>query len=177
VVARAFRGDTERAGSLAAELRRAQQTAPFGDGQGIAAASHDGVSTGFDTSGNMPFRLFRRLHVGATSWLVFAQRQFNPFYATTTGPCDDGDACTLDLPHVTGGCAHPLVVAPEGAELTCHLDNLRPLLESPARPCRRQCFRKLQRRIERIEGLIRKATMARGPDCLRALSRGLAIAR
>ena len=56
------------------ELARAQTTPPFGDGFGIAAASHDGVSTGFG------FKLFRRLHVGATAWHVFAESGFNPYY-------------------------------------------------------------------------------------------------
>ena len=58
------------------ELRRAQQTPPFGDVYGIAAACHDALSTGFD------FEYFQRLHVGATSWLVFAQRGVNPYYLT-----------------------------------------------------------------------------------------------
>jgi hypothetical protein len=61
---------------IRAELRRAQQTAPFGDTQGIVAASHDGLSTGFD------FKYFRRLHIGATSWNVFAQLRFNPYDQT-----------------------------------------------------------------------------------------------
>ena len=56
------------------ELNRAQATPPFGDGFGIAAAAHDAISTGFD------FKLFRRLHVGATAWHVFAQLGFNPYY-------------------------------------------------------------------------------------------------
>ncbi len=56
------------------ELNRAQATPPFGDGFGISAASHDGISTGFG------FKLFRRLHVGATAWHVFAQLGFNPYY-------------------------------------------------------------------------------------------------
>ncbi len=63
--------DAER---LRALLRRAQNKLPFGDRKGLAAASHDGVSTGFG------FLLFRRLHVGATAWNVFAQLRFNPFY-------------------------------------------------------------------------------------------------
>jgi hypothetical protein len=43
-------------------------------------ASHDGLSTGFDTAGGDPFKYFRRLHVGATAWNVFAQMGFNPYY-------------------------------------------------------------------------------------------------
>lgn len=60
--------------SLRGELRRAQMTPPFGDGNGVVAASHEGLSTGFN------FKYFRRLHVGATAWNVFAQLAVNPYY-------------------------------------------------------------------------------------------------
>jgi len=79
-VAYAWAGQPAMAESLRQELRRAQQTAPFGDGRGIAAACHDAVTTGFD------FKLFRRLHVGATAWNVFAQLGFNPYYQSATPP-------------------------------------------------------------------------------------------
>ena len=59
------------------ELSRAQQTPPFGDTRGLVAASHEGLTTGFD------FKYFRRLHIGATAWNVFAQLGYNPFYQTT----------------------------------------------------------------------------------------------
>jgi len=64
-----------RAAIFRVQLRRAQRTAPFGDGRGLSASSHDGLSTGFG------FKYFRRLHVGATGWNVFAQLGFNPFMA------------------------------------------------------------------------------------------------
>jgi hypothetical protein len=67
--------------NLRQELYRAQQTSPFGDGYGIVAASHEGISTGFD------FKYFRRLHIGATSWNVFAQLGFNPFNQITNQAC------------------------------------------------------------------------------------------
>ncbi|HYV05414.1 MAG TPA: hypothetical protein VFB82_12550, partial [Blastocatellia bacterium] len=67
-----------QAESLRQELINAQMAA-FSDGQGMAAASHDGVSSGFG------FKLFRRLHVGATAWNVFAQLAFNPYYQTSAG--------------------------------------------------------------------------------------------
>ena len=73
----AFATQAAAAESLRQELRRAQQTSPVGDGRGIAAASHDGLSTGFN------FKYFRRLHVGATAWTVFGQLEFNPFYQTS----------------------------------------------------------------------------------------------
>jgi len=78
----------DRAEALRQELRRAQATPPFGDGEGIAAASHDGVSTAFGT-----FLLNRRIHVGATAWNLFAQLQFNPFYAE---PIAGGCTAALD---------------------------------------------------------------------------------
>ncbi len=66
--------DNNIADDLAEELRIVQQTTPFGNGLGISAACHDGISTGFG------FKLFRRLHVGATAWHIFAQLKFNPYY-------------------------------------------------------------------------------------------------
>jgi hypothetical protein len=72
-VAYALVGRKGAAETLRRHLRRAQQNAPSGDGLGIVAASHDGLSTGFG------FKYFRRLHLGATAWLVFAQSEFNPF--------------------------------------------------------------------------------------------------
>lgn len=70
-------GNSLRLDQLRATLQAAQQTPPpYGDGMGMPAASHDGVSSGFG------FDLFRRPHVGATSWNIFAQKGFNPFYQT-----------------------------------------------------------------------------------------------
>jgi hypothetical protein len=80
-VAYAVAGLCTEAALLSQELRRAQQTEPFGDGYGIVAASHDGLSTGFQ------FKYFRRLHTGATAWNVFAQLQFNPYYQTSAIAC------------------------------------------------------------------------------------------
>jgi hypothetical protein len=63
-----------------AGLRRAQVTAPFGDGEGLAASTRDGLTTGFG------FKYFRRLHIGATAWNVFAQLGFNPYYGQFIAP-------------------------------------------------------------------------------------------
>jgi hypothetical protein len=49
------------------ELTKAQQTAQNANGKGLVAASHDLVSTGFT------WTYSARLHVGATSWFVFAE--------------------------------------------------------------------------------------------------------
>ncbi len=67
-------GQVELAERLRAELRRAQQTSPFGNALGLSAASRDGLTTGFG------FKFFRRLHIAATAWHVFAQSHFNPYY-------------------------------------------------------------------------------------------------
>jgi hypothetical protein len=77
-------GRPQDAGTFTATLGQAQGTPPFGDGFGIAAASRDGLTTGF--SG---FLYFLRLHVGATAWTVFAQLGFNPF---TANPIAGGPA-------------------------------------------------------------------------------------
>ncbi len=72
-VAYAVAGRPGMAEAIRAELRRAQQTPPFGNGGSLVAASRDGLSTGFG------FEYFRRLHIGASSWNVFAQLGFNPY--------------------------------------------------------------------------------------------------
>lgn len=73
-VAYAVEGRGSQAGALRRELRRAQKTPHFGEAGGIVAASHDGLTTGFG------FEYFRRLHVGATAWNVFAQLGIDPYY-------------------------------------------------------------------------------------------------
>jgi hypothetical protein len=76
-VAYAFGNRLPDAEALRQVLRTAQQTPPpDGNGLGTPAASHDGVSSGF------AFKLFHRLHIGATSWNVFGQLAFNPYYQT-----------------------------------------------------------------------------------------------
>ena len=79
-VAYAVMGRANTADSVRAELRRAQANPAFGRSGGIAAASHDALTTGFD------FRYFRRLHIAATAWNIFAQLGFNPFVDTAAAP-------------------------------------------------------------------------------------------
>jgi hypothetical protein len=70
-------GNSQQMDQFRSMLQTAQQIPPpYGDGMGTPAASHDGVTSGFG------FNLFRRPHVGATSWNIFAQKGFNPFYQT-----------------------------------------------------------------------------------------------
>ena len=63
-----------------AELRKAQENAENTDGEGIVAASHDGVTTGFD------WKYFSRLHIGATAWYIFASIHYNPYWGDRTIP-------------------------------------------------------------------------------------------
>ena len=78
-------GEQDKAAIYLEELRRAQATPPFGDGQGLVAASQDGISTGFEDRFGNEIKLFRRLHVAAVAWHIFAQLQFNPFHTDLDG--------------------------------------------------------------------------------------------
>lgn len=60
------------------ELSRAQTSANNNNGKGIVAACHDDVSTGFGWS--YP----NALHIGATSWYIFAERKYNPYWGIST---------------------------------------------------------------------------------------------
>ncbi len=59
-----------------AELERAQGTAPGNNGDGLVAALHDHLTTGFT------WEYFNRLHIGATAWFLFAQQGYNPYWGT-----------------------------------------------------------------------------------------------
>ena len=52
-------------------------------GGGIPAASIDGLTTGFDLPDGSPWVYYRRAHVGATGWAVFACG-FNPFWSVAS---------------------------------------------------------------------------------------------
>lgn len=85
-VAYALAGENSNAETYRQALRSAQQTAANADGEGLVAASRDGLTTGFDTAAGTPFHYFRRLHVGATAWNVFAQLGVNPYYEPLAAP-------------------------------------------------------------------------------------------
>ncbi len=90
------------------ELNQAQATPPFGDGFGIAAASHDAVTSGFG------FNLFRRLHVGATAWHVFAQLGFNPYYQRQKSSCPSIMIDPETLPNGSIGTAYSQMLTAGG---------------------------------------------------------------
>ncbi|OAD18901.1 hypothetical protein THIOM_005489 [Candidatus Thiomargarita nelsonii] len=80
------------------ELRKAQVSASNNNGKCIIAASHDGVSTGFD------WEYFSRLHVGATAWFLFAEMGYNPYWNSFNS--DNGlvqvEAMGLKSPYAVG---------------------------------------------------------------------------
>jgi len=88
VLAYQMLGNTTSASTYLSELQKAQTQASNNNGKGIVAASHDGLTTGFDllTAGNekKPWLYYSRLHVGATSWFIFAENEYNPYWGTFT---------------------------------------------------------------------------------------------
>ena len=75
-VAYQIKGETEKRDIYVEELRKAQVSATNNNGRGIVAASHDGVTTGFE------WEYFSRVHIGATAWYIFAERNYNPLECT-----------------------------------------------------------------------------------------------
>ncbi|MEU1290507.1 hypothetical protein [Kitasatospora sp. NPDC005856] len=71
--ARGAEGDPQKAAVLQDNLARIQAGAPTGDGQGIVAASSDGLATG---EGDI---YYASLHTGATAWYLLAGQGGNPF--------------------------------------------------------------------------------------------------
>ena len=69
-----FLKDTAQGQRYVNALRWLQANATHGNGKGIVAAPADGLTTGFGWAYN------NRLHVGATAWMIFAERHYNPFY-------------------------------------------------------------------------------------------------
>lgn len=55
---------------------------------GMNASDRDALSTGFYLQDGSPWLCYKRLHVGATSWMVFAENAINPFWMAkkTRGP-------------------------------------------------------------------------------------------
>ena len=62
------------------QLRNVQLYACRADHEGIVAALHDDVATGFDLPTGGPWYYYNRLHVGATSWFIFSEQQWNPYW-------------------------------------------------------------------------------------------------
>ncbi|MEV4561031.1 Tat pathway signal sequence domain protein [Kitasatospora sp. NPDC049285] len=71
--ARGGSGDAAKASALLTSLQSAQATAPHADGNGLVAASGDGLDTGYGDT------YYASLHTGATAWYILAGEQANPF--------------------------------------------------------------------------------------------------
>jgi len=78
--------ETEKSDKFIEELRRAQTSANNSNGKGIVAACHDNVSTGFG------WGYPNALHIGATAWYIFAERELNPYWGVGTGEPIPSDA-------------------------------------------------------------------------------------
>jgi len=62
------------------QLENAQSSSLFdGDGKGIVAASHDGVTSGLP---DLAYAASR--HIGTTAWYLLAKRRINPLWGTST---------------------------------------------------------------------------------------------
>ena len=76
VIAYQIIGEETKANTYLRKLRKAQKEAQNANGRGLVAASHDGVTTGFDWVYNA------RLHTGTTAWFIFAELGYNPYWNT-----------------------------------------------------------------------------------------------
>ena len=68
-------GQREKWQALVSALEAAQFTSG-----GLPAADRDGLTTGFNLPDGQPWLYYHRAHVGATAWLVLAERGINPFW-------------------------------------------------------------------------------------------------
>lgn len=86
---------TEKSDRYKKDIRRAQTSANNSNGKGIVAACHNNVSTGFG------WGYPDELHTGATIWYIFAERELNPYWGTSTGdpiPSGARDGSKLNKP-------------------------------------------------------------------------------
>ena len=70
-------GDIEKANACITAVEKAQY-----ENGAIPAASRDGLTTGFylSSSNNEPWLYYKRRHVGATAWYIFAREGVNPYW-------------------------------------------------------------------------------------------------
>ena len=74
-VAYQYTGQPDKSKPLLSTLLAAQDASG-----GIPAVNRDGLTTGFALPTGEPWFYFHRLHVGATAWMVFAEKGVNPFW-------------------------------------------------------------------------------------------------
>jgi hypothetical protein len=77
VVAHEVLNETPNAQYYLSELQELQMTAINGNKKGVVAAPHDGLTTG------LHWEYFNRLHIGATSWFIFGELSYNPYYSVS----------------------------------------------------------------------------------------------
>jgi hypothetical protein len=77
-VAYQIQGDDTKADDIVQVLRNVQALATNNDNAGIVAACPDGADTGYGWS--YP----NALHIGATAWYLFAERDYNPYWQIST---------------------------------------------------------------------------------------------
>ena len=69
-----IKGEAAKADDIVGVLRNVQTSAPNNNGAGIVAACPDGAESGY--GGSYP----NALHIGATAWYLFAEREHTPFW-------------------------------------------------------------------------------------------------
>ncbi len=81
--------DFDNSGRFLDQLRRWQAEADATNDHGVVACFPDRIFTGiwrdFDNDGEVEeWFYYHRLHIGATAWYIFAERQHNPYWQTPT---------------------------------------------------------------------------------------------
>jgi hypothetical protein len=92
--------DKNKSDSYIRELQKAQSSSCNYNGKGIVDASHDGIITGI-TDDRATQKLYCRLHVGATAWYIFAERQYNPY---SDKICTDSSGDNVDCSQMVYYC-------------------------------------------------------------------------
>ncbi len=114
-------------------LRLWQANAPNGNGKGISACLPDSIWTGIWREWGKWY-YHDRLHIGATSWYVFAEREYNAYWNEPTKPCEGvpGGVGNPGVPSLGRGHPNPFSRAttmcyslPEPSTVKLHIYNLR----------------------------------------------------
>lgn len=83
------KGESAKSDTFLNRLRRWQVLAPNANGKGIVATCPDSIWTGIIREWGKWF-YYDRLHVGATAWYIFAERNYNPFRHEPTTEVEEG---------------------------------------------------------------------------------------
>jgi hypothetical protein len=94
---------------------------------GIYASTKDGLTTGFTLNDGQPWLYFRRVHVGATGWLVLSELGINPFWGAL-GPnprIESVSFVSKKVFSISGSLfCNPLAVLINGKDVTDHLQSV-----------------------------------------------------